>query len=140
VTYAVVPLFDTSKPVHAGAALPIKLEVTDAAGNAQTGLTLTAVSIVDANGNKFTPKAKGNANPGNVFRKVGFGYIYNLDTTGLAPGTYSLLVQVGSDPVLHAVSFVIADPASARCRDAFWSAFREDHDSDGFHHRWRHWE
>jgi hypothetical protein len=111
-TYAVVPLYDTTKPVHAGAALPIQLNVTDASGNAQTGLTLTAVSIVDANGITFTPKAKGNANPGNVFRETDFGYIYNLDTKGLAPGTYSLLVQVGNDPVLHAISFVIADQAA----------------------------
>jgi hypothetical protein len=108
VSYAVVPLFDTSKPVSAGAALPIKLNITDALGNGVSGLTVTAVSIVDTNGNTFTPHAKGNANPGNVFRQVDFGYLYNLDTTGLATGTYTLFVQVGDDPVLHAISFVIA--------------------------------
>jgi hypothetical protein len=108
VTYAVVPLYDTDKPVHSGAALPIKLDITDASGNDLTGLTVTAVAIVDSNGNSITPHAKGNANPGNVFRKAGDGYIYNLDTTGLTSGTYTLLIQVGDDPVLHAVSFVIA--------------------------------
>src|SRR5262249_12561741 len=95
VSYVVVPLFDTSKPVNAGAALPIKLDITDALGNGVSGLTVTAISLVDANGNTFTPQARGNANPGNVFRQVDFGYLYNLDTTGLATGTYTLLVQVG---------------------------------------------
>ncbi len=109
VSYAVNPLFDTTKPVHPGAALPIKLQVTDAQGNdlSSADLTVTAVSIVDANGNTITPQSKGNSNPGNVFRKVGFGYLYNLDTAGLTPGTYSLLVRIGNDPVLHAISFVI---------------------------------
>jgi hypothetical protein len=108
VTYAVIPLYDTSKPVHAGAALPIQLQITDASGNDLSDLTATAVALVDVNGNAFTPRAKGQANPDNVFRKVGSGYQYNLDTTGLAAGTYTLLVRVGNDPVLHGVSFVIA--------------------------------
>jgi hypothetical protein len=108
-TYAVVPLFNASKEVHAGAALPLDLEVDDAVGNASSeDLTVTAVSLLDANGNTLTPHAKGNANPGNVFRRVGSRYQYNLDTTGLAPGTYTLLVQIGNDPVLHGVSFVVA--------------------------------
>jgi hypothetical protein len=109
VTYAINTLFDTTKPVQPGAALPVKLQVTDAQGNdlSSADLTVTAVSIVDANGNTITPQAKGNSNPDNVFRKVGFGYLYNLDTAGLTPGKYSLLVRVGNDPVLHAISFVI---------------------------------
>jgi len=108
VTYAVTPLYDTSKPVHAGAALPIKIQISDASANDLSDLTVTAVALVDAKGNSFTPQAKGNANPANVFRKVGSGYMYNVDTTGLAAGTYTLFVRVGNDPVLHGVSFVIA--------------------------------
>jgi hypothetical protein len=108
VTYFVGPLFDTTQPVNAGAALPVKLQVTDALGNDQSGLTITAVALLDANGDSFTPQAKGNANPGNVFRDTGYGYLYNLDTTGLASGTYTVLVQVGNDPVLHPISFVVA--------------------------------
>jgi hypothetical protein len=109
VTYAVNPLYDVSKPIHAGAALPIKIQVADAAGNdlSSADLTVTAIVLVDANGNTFTPQAKGNANPGNAFRQVGHGYQYNLDTAGLTTGTYTLLVRVGDDPVLHALSFVV---------------------------------
>jgi hypothetical protein len=110
ITYAVTPLFDTSKPVHAGAALPIKLAVSDALGDdlASANLSVTAVSLVGPNGAIYTPQAKGHANPGNLFRHVGYGYLYNLNTAGLTAGTYTLFVKVGDDPVLHAVSFVIA--------------------------------
>lgn len=109
VSYGIQTLFNTSKPVHEGAALPVKLEVIDATGDnlSSANLTLTAISIVGPDDQTYTPQAKGNANPNNVFRNVGFGYLYNLDTTGLAPGTYKLLVKVGDDPVPHAVSFTV---------------------------------
>ncbi len=110
VGYAINPLYDTSKPVHSGAALPIKLQVTDASGNdlSSADLIVTAVAILGPNGQTYTPQAKGHANPGNEFRPTGPGYLYNLDTTGLRSGVYTLFVKVGNDPVLHALSFVIA--------------------------------
>jgi hypothetical protein len=110
VTYAVNTQFDTSKPVHAGAALPIKLALSDALGNdlSSASLSITAVSLVGPNGVSYTLQSKGNANSNNEFRHVGFGYLYNLDTTGLAAGTYTLYVEIAGDPVLHAISFVIA--------------------------------
>lgn len=109
VTYAVTPLFDNSKPVRAGAALPVKLQLNDAAGDnlSSANVTMTAVSLVGPDGQTYVPQAKGNANPNNVFRHVGYGYLYNLDTTGLAPGKYTLLVKAGDDPVLHAVTFEV---------------------------------
>jgi hypothetical protein len=99
-------------PVHAGAVLPIKLEVTDAAGMVvpSSSLTVTAVSLVGPGGVVYTPHASGMMNPHNAFRHIGSGYGYNLDTTGLPLGTYTLLVQVGNDPVLHAISFVVVRP------------------------------
>jgi hypothetical protein len=109
VTYAVTSLSNTSNPVQAGAALPVMLQVSDASGDnlASTNLVVTAISLVGPGGKTYTPQAEGDANPGNVFRNVGFGYLYNLDTTGLVTGTYTLYVEVGDDPVLHAVSFVV---------------------------------
>ena len=110
VTYAVNTPFDSSRAVHAGAALPIKLALSDALGNdlSSASLSITAVTLVGPNGVTYTPQAKGNANPNNEFRHVGFGYLYNLDTTGLAAGTYTLCVEVAGDPVPHEISFVIA--------------------------------
>lgn len=109
VTYAVKVLSDTSWPVHSGGVLPIRLQVLDAAGDnlSSAHLTVTAVSLVGPNGQTYTPHAKGHGNHGNVFRNVGFGYRYNLDTTGLAAGSYTLLVKVGNDPVLDSISFTV---------------------------------
>lgn len=109
VSYAVHLLPIAPKEVHAGAALPIKLQVTDASGNnlSSADLTVTAISLIGPDGTTYSPNAKGHANLNNVFRHTRFGYRFNLDTAGLAPGTYTLMVQVGNDPVLHAVSFVV---------------------------------
>ena len=108
-TYAVKQVHKHTKPVDAGEALPIQLQVTDASGNdlSSANLTVTAVALIGPNGNTITPTAKGHANPGNVFRHTDSGYLYNLDTAGLTDGTYTLLVRVGNDPVLHAISFVV---------------------------------
>lgn len=110
VTYAIHPVHNPPKPVHAGAILPVQLQVANALGNnlSSASLTVTAVSLLGPNGTAYTPQAKGKANPANVFRHVGSGYLYKLDTAGLAPGKYTMLVKVGDDPVLHSLSFVIA--------------------------------
>jgi hypothetical protein len=110
VEYGLKLLYNPSKPVHAGAALPIKLQVTDAAGNnlSSADLVVTAISIIGPDGTTYIPKAKGHANPDNVFDQVRRGYEYRLDTSGLTSGTYTLFVKVGDDPVLHPLSFVIA--------------------------------
>lgn len=112
VTYAVNVLSNTSRPVRAGAALPIKLQVTDAAGNnlSSADLTVTAVSLIGPDGQTYTPQSRGRANPDNVFRHTSWGYRYNLDTRDLPAGTYTLLVQIGNDPVLHAITFTVRDP------------------------------
>jgi hypothetical protein len=111
--------FDNSKPVQAGEVLPIKLQVTDASGNnlSSKDLTVTAISLIGPNGATYTPHAKGHANTNNVFHYVRHHYRYNLDTTGLAPGTYTLMVKVGNDPVLHAITFVVVTPKGHRGSD-----------------------
>jgi hypothetical protein len=116
VSYAVKVCFDHSKSVVAGGFLPIKLEVTDASGKnlSSRDLTVTAVSIIGPNGTKYTPHAVSHANHNNVFHYVRHSYRYNLDTEGLAPGTYTLMVKVGNDPVLHAINFVVVAPKGGR--------------------------
>ena len=110
VTYAVIPLYDPIKPVHTGSADPIKIAVYDASGNNRSSpaLDVTAVQIVGANGRVYTPSAKGNSNPGNVFRETGSSYTYNLDTSGLAPGIYMLFITVGTDPLKHGLLFIVS--------------------------------
>ena len=51
----------------------------------------------------------GNANPDSNFRydtTLG-GYIFNLSTSGLGTGTYTLSFTAGSDPTTHAVQFQV---------------------------------
>lgn len=112
VTYAVCPVHAPSHPTHCGANLPILIRVSDASGHNLSSATLVvkAISLIGPNGAMHIPKLKGYANFENVFHRMGGVYVYKLDTVGLTPGTYTLLIQVGNDPVLKSVSFVIAAP------------------------------
>jgi hypothetical protein len=50
------------------------------------------------------------ANPDSNFRfswSLGPGYIFNLKTTGLSRGTYSMRFRVTNDPMMHAVTFMV---------------------------------
>jgi uncharacterized Zn-binding protein involved in type VI secretion len=115
VGYGTKLLFNNTKPVHSPACLPIKLALTDASGTdvSSPNIAVTATSLVDANGNSVTLNAEGNSNPNNVFRYDASldgglgGYIFNLDTRGLAAGTYTFYYKAGNDPTLHSLTFVV---------------------------------
>jgi hypothetical protein len=47
----------------------------------------------------------GNANPDSDFRYDGGMYIYNLKTTGLTTGTWTLKFTVTGDPTTYSVQF-----------------------------------
>jgi hypothetical protein len=54
----------------------------------------------------------GNSNPNNDFRfdptlGSGGGYIFNLKTTGLATGSYTLNFTVGTDSTLYTAPFQV---------------------------------
>jgi len=112
VSYRVCLLYNTSTAVKAGAIIPIKLRLCDAAeGNVSAGgIALTAVDIAAASGAVITPVPdRGKTNPDSAFRydaTLG-GYIYNLNTKGLASGTYRLNFKAASDPVSHAAEFKV---------------------------------
>ncbi len=111
VAYGSQLLFNNSKPVHSGAVLPIKLALTDASGTdiSSPNIAVKATGLVDAHGNAVPLNSAGHANPNNVFRydsSLG-GYIFNLDTKGLAAGTYTLYYTVGNDPTKHSLTFMV---------------------------------
>lgn len=96
----IAPLYDQTKAFKAGSTVPVKLQLLNEAGanvsSAATALkarnlvrlgTSTTSAVMDA----------GNANPDLNFRYDGGSYIFNLKTTGLAPGSYALSFYVGSD-------------------------------------------
>jgi predicted extracellular nuclease len=109
VTYGVVALYDQTKANKSGSTIPVKLQLTDAAGNNLSSPSL----VVHVTGISPAPSGtdfdSGNANPGNNFRydPVLGGYIFNLSTKGFAPGEYTLSFTVTGDPVTHTLKFVV---------------------------------
>lgn len=111
ITDGVTALYDQTKASQSGSTIPIKIRLTDANGGnlSSAGTAVTGISIRAADGSTRVLKASGNANPGNVFRYGASlaGYIFNLDTSGLASGIYSLVFSIAGDPLQHTVQFVI---------------------------------
>ena len=114
VSYAFHPLYSPTRAVPSGAAFPIKLYLCDAGGKdvSSAAVALHASGITSASGYSGGAASPSNANPGGNFRfdaSLGpaGGYIFNLKTTGLALGTYSLQFTAGSDPIPHAANFAV---------------------------------
>lgn len=113
VSYGVRALYDETKTHKSGSTVPIKLQLTDAAGAnlSSPSLRLKAVGTTrvstDAAG---VPEDAGNSNPDFDFRyDAGLGgYVYNLKTKGYASGTYVLTFRVAGDTSTHTVQFRIA--------------------------------
>jgi hypothetical protein len=112
VSYKICPLYDPSKAKTRGSTYPIKVRLCDVGDNdlSSAAVAVHAVSVTmestDAPG---TLDGGGNANPDDNFRydaSLG-GYIFNLSTSGLASGSYSLNFTAGLDPVLHSASFQV---------------------------------
>ena len=106
IDYNVCLQYDPLKEQPATGAVPIKLQLCDAAGNnlSAANIHLTAEEIrVESNGQSLYPGPNdtGNANEDFLFRYKSKGYIYNLNTTEvtdgdgnlvpLGPGSFTLL-------------------------------------------------
>jgi Tol biopolymer transport system component len=110
VGYGVSPQYDQTKAHKSGSTIPIKLQLTDVGGLnlSSAGLVVTASGTIRVSTNTSGELADaGASNPDFNFRYSGGGYIFNLKTTGYAPGTYLLLFRAGSDPTDHTVEFRI---------------------------------
>ena len=105
VGYNVCQLYDSSKAVHSGAVLPIKLQLCDAANAdvSAAAITVSAQKIAQSSTSTTSDvQSVGNANPDNNFRYDSSlgptgGYIYNLSTKGLSTGTYALTFTVSGE-------------------------------------------
>lgn len=115
ISYGAVPLYDQTKAVKSGSAIPIRFVLTNVAGMdiSSASIIVTAVSVVQISTNATTDvQDTGNSNPDNNFRfdaSLGTtgGYIFNLNTSGLGTGTYNLLYTVQGDPITHALTFQV---------------------------------
>lgn len=115
VTYTVSPLYDQTKAVHKGAVLPIKLQLLNSAGaNVSSASIVVHATVADlvSTSTSVDVQAVGGANPDNDFRfdpTVGTsgGYIFNLATSPLASGTWTLSFTATGDGTTHTVQFQV---------------------------------
>jgi concanavalin A-like lectin/glucanase superfamily protein/Big-like domain-containing protein/Kelch motif protein len=112
VAYGICALYDQTKAVKSGSVFPIKLDLCDVNGTdvSSSGIVVHATGVTAVSGYSGAPETVGNANPDFDFRfdsTLGTtgGYIFNLGTSGLASGTYSLQFRAGADPASHSVTF-----------------------------------
>jgi hypothetical protein len=112
VEYGICALYDQTRSVKRGAVFPIKIQLCAASGTdlSSSAIAVHAGSITAASGSSGTPESPGNSNADGDFRfdaSLGptGGYIFNLSTSGLSTGTYSLQFTAGSDPTTHSVQF-----------------------------------
>lgn len=101
-TYSVTPLFDGTRPVKAGAVVPIKLRITDHSGNnvSSAELLVHATGIRQVSTLADGPlQDAGNANADNNFRYDAqlAGYIFNYKTATYMQGTYEMYFTVGGE-------------------------------------------
>jgi len=106
-------LFDKSKAYKSGSTIPVKLQLLNTSdqniSSASTILTPRGLRLIGGNMSSSVIDS-GNANADGNFRFDSSlqGYIFNLSTKGLAPGTYVLSFYAGSDrSFFYAVKFEV---------------------------------
>jgi probable HAF family extracellular repeat protein len=110
-TPAACVLYDQTKAVKTGSAVPVIFELCDANGaDVSTSSIVVTAETITRLGTQIVSRARGGANGDNKFRfdaTLGSSgaYVYNLSTKGLAAGTYELNVSVAGDPVSHQLQF-----------------------------------
>jgi hypothetical protein len=111
--YDVRTLTDLSHVFNAGRTIPIKLQLTDAAGNSLSSADISVLAIglyqvnADQSRTQVSLQDAGGSNPNDLFRydsSIG-GYIFNLSTKGLGAGTYVFDWMAGDDPTTHELGF-----------------------------------
>jgi len=113
--YSVCLLYDPNKAAHAGSAIPIKLQLCDGAGQnlSSPSIVLHSPSVTKVSTMISGPvQDAGNSNPDSDFRydaSLGGsgGYIFNLKTTGLTTGIYTLDFNAGIDPTVYHATFQV---------------------------------
>jgi hypothetical protein len=110
VVYGICVLYDTVKPKKAGSTIPIVLNLCDAGGNnlSSEAIVVHATSLTHLSGTADgEPEDPGSSQPDNDFRFTSPSYHFNLQTSGLASGSWTLNFTVGGDPTVYSTPFAI---------------------------------
>jgi len=106
----------TGGPLQQGAAksgsvIPIRVSLRGASGAniSSSSLAVSAYGVRLTSSATWIPvTSTGNSSTAFEFQNAqGGSYLYNLDTDGLVSGSYVLGITIGTDPVVHTVSFSI---------------------------------
>jgi hypothetical protein len=111
VSYGVDLRYDSTKPRKTGSVVSISIRLVDYFGTDVSDKSIpvhaTSVTRTDAVAT-LVPIAPGAANSDFAFVVgPGSGYLYNLETKGYAPGSYTLDFVAGEDPITHKASFLL---------------------------------
>jgi len=110
VVYGVKALYDQAKAKSPGSTVPIRIRLEDAAGRdvSSAAIIVSATELVMISDQATSVvEDSGQANPDSNFRYDDGQYVFNLKTTGLGTGTYSVRFRAGLDPNVHSVEFQI---------------------------------
>ncbi|HYP52526.1 MAG TPA: hypothetical protein VEQ42_03240, partial [Pyrinomonadaceae bacterium] len=113
VGYRLQLLYDSAKTKKSGSTVPVKLQILDEQGNnlSSENTTVQAAGVSLAPSGALGPVADaGDANAGQAFRfdpSLGSngGYVFNLKTTGYAPGLYLLHFTIGGNTHVYTAQF-----------------------------------
>jgi hypothetical protein len=94
---------------NSGSVIPTRVFVRDYSGNNLSGVAVTAYGVRLTTSSTWIPvTSTGNSTTAFEYQSAqGGSYVYNLDTDGLAAGTYYFGFKVGNDPTIHTVTFSI---------------------------------
>lgn len=110
VGYRVCPQYDQRQAKHVGSTYPIVVTLCDGQGAnlSSPSLTLHATQVTNtATGSTYPVQSPGNSQPGNNFRYTDGQYQFNLKTTGLPSGSYTLSFTSSGDPSTYTVGFAV---------------------------------
>lgn len=111
VSYRTVLRYDPTKVARSGSTIAVKVALADYSGKdvSSNAIGVTAVAVTaTATGVTSAPTSPGQSGSGATFAfSPGDGYRFDLKTTGLGTGAYTLDFVIASDPVTSHAPFVI---------------------------------